>query len=255
MYKNRKVVCVIPARLASSRLPRKMLAEINGKPLIQWVWEAAMRVKLFDEVIISPDTDELYSVVKGFGAQALMTSERCENGTERLIELQKRGLVQADVWVNWQGDEPFVTASMIKDLLQTCDDEEIWTLRKKIADPTSPHIAKVVCDTQGYALYFSRSAIPYYRESSVEKIYYKHIGLYAYASSMLKKISTLPFSPLEKAEKLEQLRYLEGGLKVRVHETQSEVFGIDTPEQLASARLHLGASSGMIDGDDNARIS
>lgn len=237
-----KVACIIPARLQSTRFPRKMLATLANKPLLQWVWESASKVPLFDEVVFAVDSEEIAQLVRSFGAKCFLTSVSCANGTERLIELQERKLVQADIWVNWQGDEPFINEQMIRDLLQSCRDEsDVWTLKKRIVNPheiISPQFAKVVCDDQGNALYFSRSPIPYYRDAG-EKTYYKHVGLYAFTADSLRKISKLKPCEIEVAEQLEQLRFLYHGLRVRVHETQHEVIGIDLPEHLALAEARL----------------
>lgn len=237
------ILCVIPARLGSTRFPRKVLAPIHGKPLIQWVYEAAKNVSCFREVILAVDAEETRRVAESFGARVLMTSIECRSGTDRLIELVLRGELKADVFVNWQGDEPLVHPVLIDQLLQTAGQDgcSIWTLCKQIEDASSPHAVKVVRTHANEALYFSRSPIPYYHEGQ-KKIYYKHIGLYAYTMEALKTIATLPPSTLEEAERLEQLRFLQGGLKIKVHETDHEIFGIDTPEHLESAKLLLSGS-------------
>lgn len=232
MFGSKSVVCVIPARLGSTRFPRKMLALLGGKPLVQWAYEGAKRCPFFDEVVVAVDSDELKSAVEGFGGKALMTAFSCQNGTERLVELQQNGSLKGDIWVNWQGDEPFIGSNMIETLLQSCnnDDEEIWTLKYHIEDSEkiqSPHVVKVVCDEAGRALYFSRCPIPHNG-----KKFFKHVGLYAYSDRALQKISSLTPCPLEEAEKLEQLRFLYNGLSIQVHETSQEIIGIDTPEQL-----------------------
>lgn len=246
MFKEKTIVCVIPARLESSRFPRKILASLAGKPLIQWVWEAARKVSLFDQVIIAIDSPLTAQVIEGFGGEYVMTSARCRNGTERLIELQKRGLVKGDIWVNWQGDEPLLHEAMIRQLLATCDQSEVdvWTLRKRIAfqeEIESPHVVKVVCDERGRALYFSRSTIPHYPKGwpDKEKIYYKHCGLYAYTDAALAKIAALPPSPLAEAESLEQLTFLAHGMSIFVQPTDYEMVGIDLPEHLCTAEERL----------------
>ena len=243
-----KIVCVIPARLQSSRFPRKILAPLIDKPLIQWVWEAACRVPVFDRVVIAADAEETMGAARGWGAETLMTSPHCRSGTMRLAELSASGQVKGDLFVGWQADEPFVHTQMIKDLVQSAphDGGDVWTLKKKIEakeEVLSPHIPKVVTDAKGFALYFSRSPIPYYRDMPVEdQIYYKHVGLYAYSPAALAKIKELPTSFLEEAEKLEQLSFLEHGLKIRVHETQHETIGIDLPEHLIRAHDFVSAS-------------
>jgi 3-deoxy-manno-octulosonate cytidylyltransferase (CMP-KDO synthetase) len=243
---KKKIACVIPARLKSTRFPRKMLATLKDKPLVQWVWESARKVSFFDEVVFAIDSEETAQLIRSFGGKYFMTSENCTNGTERLIELLERKLVHADIWVNWQGDEPFINEQMICDLLQSCDreDSDVWTLKKKIVkieEASSPQIAKVVCDHRGYALYFSRSQIPYYRDATdpSQKNFYKHVGLYAFTPESLRKISRLQPCAIEVAEQLEQLRFLSHHLRIRVHETQCEVFGIDLPEHLVLAEAHL----------------
>jgi len=246
MRTTKRVVCVIPARLASTRFPQKALALLAGKPLLQWIWEAATSIDLFDEVTFAVDAQEIADVIKSFGGRYQMTSVACKSGTDRLVELAIQGKLKADVWVNWQGDEPFIHRAMIETLLQSIDrdDAECWTLVKRITNPediTSPKVAKVVWDKQGLALYFSRAPIPFFRDERdlnvlvTKNSYYKHVGLYAYSSQALKKIATMGDSILEDAEKLEQLRFLDYGLRFKVHETDQEVFGIDTPEDLAKA--------------------
>jgi len=246
MINQKKVVCVIPARLQSTRFPRKMLCMLGGKPLLQWVWEAASKVALFDAVAFAVDAEETMQLVQSFGGKCFMTSLSCLSGTDRLVELAEKNVLDADIWVNWQGDEPFITEAMIEALLQSCGTEEsdLWTLKKKIVKPeevTSPHFAKVVCDHRGFALYFSRSPIPLYRDR-VEvhsQVHFKHVGLYAYTREALRKISTSQPCLIEVAEQLEQLRFLYNNLRIRVHDTEHEVFGIDLPEHLAKAESFL----------------
>lgn len=246
MIDKKKIACVIPARLKSTRFPKKMLSMLKGKPLLQWVWDNACSVPCFDEVIFAIDAEEIAQLINGFGGKYLMTSESCSNGTERLVELLEKGKVNADIWVNWQGDEPFIQEQMIRDLLQSCgrDEADIWTLKKKIVsleEVSSPQFAKIVCDHQGYALYFSRSQIPFYRDEKdfLKKSFYKHVGLYAFTTESLKKISCLEPCEIEMAEQLEQLRFLYNNLRIRVHETQYEVLGIDLPEHLAQAEAYI----------------
>lgn len=249
MKTAKRIVCVIPARLAATRFPRKMLTNIAGRPLLSWVWEAAKKVDLFDDVFFAVDSDEIADVIKSFGGKFFMTDLACKSGTDRLVELCLQDKIQADIWVNWQGDEPFISSDMIASLLQSIDDNagtDMWTLKKLITKPEdifSAKIAKVVCDTQGNALYFSRAPIPFFRDETnpevlvQQKNYYKHVGLYAYTTQALHKIAAMGSSILEDAEKLEQLRFLAYGLKIRLHETDKEVFGIDTPEDLINAQL------------------
>lgn len=236
---KKRVVCVIPARLMSTRFPRKVLCTIKGVPLLKRVWDGAKRVPLFNEVLFAVDAEETAELIEGFGGTWVMTSKECASGSDRLAELLKKGRVEGDIWVNWQADEPLIHEHMIRDLLQSCETEEsdLWTLKKRITEErelANPHIAKVVCDKEGFALYFSRSQIPHYRDepSFLNKIVYKHVGLYAYTREALLKISELPPCDLERAEQLEQLRFLYHRLRIRVHETEHEVFGIDLPEHV-----------------------
>jgi 3-deoxy-manno-octulosonate cytidylyltransferase (CMP-KDO synthetase) len=247
MLFNKKIVCIIPARLASTRFPEKILTMLNGKPLLQWVWEAAQRVPFFDDIRFAIDAPQTAELLKSFGAQFDMTSVLCNSGAERLVELQQSGRVKSDIWVNWQGDEPFATSTMIEQLLQSIDkdDTDMWTLKKRITNPddiTSPNIAKVVCGAHDQALYFSRSPIPFFRDEKdinlliSKNVYFKHVGLYAYTQEALEKIAQFPKdNPLENAEKLEQLRFLAHGLRIKLHETDTEVMGIDTPQDLLRA--------------------
>ena len=234
-----KIVCVIPARLASSRFPKKVLAILGEKPMLQWVWEAASSVPHFDDVAFAIDHLETGRLIDSFEGKYFMTSPDCPSGTDRLIELQEEGKMAGDIWVNWQGDEPFIHQGMIEDLLQTTDQPfDIWSLKKKIEveeEIEDPNIVKVVTDPIDRALYFSRSSIPYDRDGLEDVTYFKHIGVYAYTAEALKKISTLTPSILEKAEGLEQLRFLENGMTIQVHETSYETVGIDVPEDLARA--------------------
>lgn len=238
MSSKRVISCVIPARLDSKRLPRKVLQPLAGKPLIQWVYEAACKVALFDSIILAVDCEEIAEVARSFGAEVILTSPDCQSGTDRLVELHQRKLLKGDIIVNWQGDEPFISPEMIEDLLRGENHADVWTLKKKLTDPeqiASPHVTKVVCDREGFALYFSRATIPHYRDPIQQPEIYKHIGLYAYTTQALGKIVSMPLCPLEEAEKLEQLRFLYNGLKIFVQETQHEAFGIDLPQHLVLA--------------------
>ena len=243
MLGSKKVVCIIPARLASTRFPEKVLQSLAGKPMLQWVWEAAKKVSLFDECHFAIDDVKIASLLDGFGASWFMTSKSAEAGTDRLIEIMDRKLVVSDIWVNWQGDEPFINATMIQDLLQTAahDGMDVWTLKKLITikeQIVAPNTAKVVTDHEGNALYFSRSPVPFYRDHHLEQgVFYKHVGLYAFTTKGLQMMQQLPIGKLEQAEKLEMLRLLENGIKIRLHETLFEVIGIDTAEDLRHAEI------------------
>ncbi len=248
MLLEKKIVCIIPARLNSSRFPKKILATLAGKPLLQWVWEAAHKTTFFKEIVFAIDSEETAHLIKIFGGKYLMTSPECKSGTDRLIEIMHSGKIEADIWVNWQADEPFITPKMIETLLQTCrdDNSDIWTLKKfinKEEDISSPNIAKVVCDVDDFALYFSRSPIPYHCNKEQQKTYYKHIGIYAYSKEALQKIAQIGHSYLEEAEKLEQLRFLHHKLSIKVHETDQEVVGIDTSQDLQKAEEYVKQTS------------
>lgn len=242
MIGSKKIACIIPARLDSTRFPRKILAQIRGKPLLQWVWEAAARVQCFDYIAIAVDAEETKQIAQKFGAHCYMTAKTCLSGTDRLVELYKKQHIAADIWVNWQGDEPFIDAAVVQDLLQSCEigTNDVWTLCKKIQkeeEMHSPHVVKVVRDYQDNALYFSRSSIPHYRDPLPhdEKKLFKHVGMYAFTGDALQKIASFPPCGIEKAEQLEQLRFLYYGLQIKVHETRHEIFGIDIPEHLQRA--------------------
>ncbi len=241
MLNGQSLICVIPARLNSSRFPKKILSMLGDKPLLQWVWEAAGACSFFDEIVFAIDAKETQAMIESFGGKAIMTPVECQSGTDRLSFLKQSGKLSGDIWVNWQGDEPFVKKETIETLLQSIGDQEqeIWTLKKKITTSEqlqSPHIVKVVTDKEGKALYFSRCSIPYGSKEA-----HKHIGLYAFRERALEKISHLVPSSLEKAEKLEQLRFLENGLSIHVHETSNETLGIDLPEHLEKASEKLKA--------------
>jgi 3-deoxy-D-manno-octulosonate cytidylyltransferase len=248
MIGSKKIVCIIPARLQSTRFPHKMLKMLYGRPLLEWVWNQANSVSAFDHIAFAIDAQETADLISSFGGAYYMTSPQCPSGTDRLIEVMQQNRVDADIWINWQGDEPFITEKMIGQLLQSCDEEnsDVWTLKKRITNPeeiVSPHFAKVVCDHNDHALFFSRSMIPYYRDAVPEeqKVFYKHVGLYAFTLQALKTIAHLQPCAIERAEQLEQLRFLYHNLRIKVHETDHDVFGIDLPEHLARAEEVLAA--------------
>lgn len=230
-YRGQKIACVIPARLESTRFPKKMLSKVAGKPLLEWVYMSAKKCPHFDTCLFAIDSSEVAAILDGIEAPYVMTCKDCPSGTDRLIEVRNKGGIKADVWVNWQADEPLVDEKMIDQLLQSCDDpcQDIWTLKyrsqKNIEDPSN---VKVVTDERERALYFSRSPLPH-----GAKEYFKHVGLYAYSDRALSVIANLSPSPLELSENLEQLRFLEAGLNIYVHETQNQPQGVDLPEHLA----------------------
>lgn len=231
-----KAIAVIPARLASTRLPRKMLREISGKPLIGVVYEAVRSSSQLADVIIATDSDEILSVCQQHNWNAQMTSPQHRSGTERVHEIS--GRVSADLYINVQGDEPLVRPEQLASLFQVMENPagQVGTLMTPAADIdiSSPNAVKVVTDLEGRALYFSRATIPFDRDSTGPR-YFKHLGLYAYRKSALDRFVTLPESSLEKAERLEQLRFLENGIPIYVGETPYDSIGVDTEEDLRRA--------------------
>ena len=236
-----RVVGVIPARYASTRLPGKPLVDIMGKPMIQHVYENAARSKTLEQLIVATDDERIMAVVAGFGGRAVLTSRDHNTGTDRVAEVV-RGL-DVEVVVNIQGDEPFVRPGMIDEVVQPLlDDPELpmCTSMHEITDTAdfdNPNVVKVVIDLAGNALYFSRSLVPYPRKSEGHRAF-EHIGMYAYRKDFLLKYAGLPQTPLEKLESLEQLRVLEHGYRLRVVETRQDYIplSVDTPEDLERAR-------------------
>ena len=249
-----KFTAVIPARYASTRFPGKPLAMLGGKTVIQRVYEQAASV--LSEVYVATDDERILSAVEAFGGRAVMTRTDHKSGTDRIEEavekIEKQGMDkegQGDVIINIQGDEPFVQPSQIKTLMALFDDPEtqIGTLGKRfesmeaVQNPNSP---KIVTDHRGFALYFSRSVIPFIRGIEVEEWlphypFLKHLGVYAYRREVLAEVTKLPQGVLEKAESLEQLRWLENGYRIRVGMTEVETVGIDTPADLDRAEQFL----------------
>jgi 3-deoxy-manno-octulosonate cytidylyltransferase (CMP-KDO synthetase) len=226
-----KAIAVIPARLASTRLPRKMLREIGGKPLIGVVYEAVRSSPLVSDVVVATDSDEIMAVCRTHGWKSLMTSTTHRSGTERVHEVSSRE--PADVYINVQGDEPLVRAEHLAALLQVMDNPEaqVGTLMTPAGaeDIQNPNAVKVVVDLNGRALYFSRATIPFDRDRTQPR-YFKHLGLYAYRKDALDRFVNLPESALEKSERLEQLRFLENGIPIYVAETAHDSVGVDTEE-------------------------
>ena len=229
-----KVIAVIPARLASMRLPRKMLREIAGKPLAVWVYQAVRSSPLLEDVIIATDSEEILGACRRHNCKARMTSEKHRSGTERVHEVSQS--IEADVYLNVQGDEPMIRASHIETLVKVMRDGSVpvGTLMTSASteDICSPGAVKVVTDANQRALYFSRSMIPYDRDGTHPR-YFKHLGIYAYRKPVLDQFVTLPESALEHAERLEQLRFLENGIPIFVAETAFDSIGVDTEEDWA----------------------
>lgn len=226
-------IAVIPARLASTRLPRKMLREIAGKPLVGVVYEAVRACSLLADVVVATDSDEILQVCNRNGWKAQMTSPEHRSGTERVHEIS--GRIAADVYVNVQGDEPLVRAEQIATLLKVMEnpDAAVGTVMTpaRAGDISNPNAVKVVSDVTGRALYFSRATIPFDRDATHPQ-YFKHLGLYAYRKAALDCFVTLPESSLEKSERLEQLRFLQNGIPIYIAETPYDSIGVDTEEDL-----------------------
>ena len=245
-----KITAVIPARYASTRFPGKALAEIDGRPMIQHVYERTVQSKLVSRVIVATDDRRIADAVCAIGGEAIMTSTDHETGTDRLAEVAA-GL-DSDIIVNVQGDEPLIDPAMIDLVLQPFIEDAnllmgtVKTRIKCLHDFLSPNVVKVVTDNHGYALYFSRSPLPFFRDKwkdlkdesfcSGKLLCYKHVGMYVYRREFLLRFASMPPTFLEISEKLEQLRAVENGVKIRVVETEFESIGVDTPDDLVKAQ-------------------
>lgn len=247
-----KFIAIIPARYASTRFPGKPMALLKGKPIIQWVYERVSQV--FNETYVATDDERIEQCVKSFGGKVVMTSPNHRSGTDRCYEAYTKTGTEADVVVNVQGDEPFIATSQLESIKKCFEDDDthIATLVKPFGetaqwgDLQNPNSPKVVVDENHFALYFSRSVIPYLRGAEKEEwlkrhVFYKHIGLYAYRTKTLSEIVAMPQSSLELAESLEQLRWLQAGLRIKVGYTDVETIGIDTPEDLCRAENFLNS--------------
>ena len=250
MAKELKFIAIIPARYASTRFPGKPLAMLGGKPVIQRVYERVTSV--ISNAVVATDDERIYAAVESFGGKVVMTSENHKSGTDRCWEAYQKQGEEYDVVINVQGDEPFIAESQLRSIMACFDDEatDIATLVKPfeeadgLAALKNPNSPKVVLDNASRAIYFSRSVIPYLRGVEPEEwlskhTFYKHIGMYAFRREVLREVTALPQSTLEKAESLEQLRWLENGYKIGVGVTNIETVGIDTPEDLERAEEFL----------------
>jgi 3-deoxy-manno-octulosonate cytidylyltransferase (CMP-KDO synthetase) len=232
----KKIIGVIPARYGSTRFPGKALAEINGKPLIQHVWENSSKSKLINELFVATDDKRIFDAVNRFWGNAVMTSKKHKSGSDRIGEVVKN--IKCDIVVNIQGDEPFINPLNIdKAIKPLISDSKIMisTLCTRIKNKDeidNPNVVKVVTDKKGFALYFSRHAIPFDRDNTKGVTHYKHIGLYVYRKDYLMKFVKLNPSKLELAEKLEQLRILENGERIKVAVTNIDAITVDTKEDL-----------------------
>ena len=239
------VIGVIPARYSSTRFEGKVLAKILGKPMIQHVWERAKLARLLDDVIIACDHELVANAAREFGAKVIFTAKAHPCGTDRISEVVNP--LDVKIVVNIQGDEPLIHPSMIDSVAAALLDNQdinMATLMKKIEDPdliNDPNVVKVVVDRNNFALYFSRAAIPHLAVNSevAKPVYFKHIGLYGYTKDFLFTYKNLPVSNLEKIERLEQLRVLEEGFRIKVIETKFDTVGVDTPEDLERVKYIL----------------
>jgi len=254
-------IVVIPARYASTRFPGKPLALLKGIPIIQHVYQNSLNARLAGEVIVATDSETIYETVMSFGGKAVMTSTDHQSGTDRIAEVAAS--TSYDIMVNVQGDEPLIRAEMIDAVISVLDDNRasLGTLAIPIRDSREifdSNIVKVVFDAEGFAWYFSRAPIPYHRDEwssalaqsrelraksdSVTHDCFKHIGIYSYRRDVLLKLSSLPQSRLENIEKLEQLRAIENGFRIKVRETLFETIGVDTPQDLERVEQCLNSS-------------
>ncbi|MCD5391135.1 3-deoxy-manno-octulosonate cytidylyltransferase [candidate division NPL-UPA2 bacterium] len=238
-----RVVGIIPVRYHSTRLPAKALADIAGKTMVERVYSQAARAGVLEKVIVATDTKRIYKVVRGFGGEVRMTSPRHPSGTDRVAEVASKLKMPGEgIVVNIQGDAPLIPPRMINQLVKPLldnpdlDMSALYHGIEGYRELFNPNIVKVVIDKEGFALYFSRLPLPYLRDEETFNYFYKHIGPYAYRKSFLLKFSRLPMGRLEEAEKLEQLRVLENGYRIKMVETKYDCIEVDTPRDLEKAR-------------------
>ncbi|NDI99044.1 3-deoxy-manno-octulosonate cytidylyltransferase [Flavobacterium sp. LaA7.5] len=240
-----KIIAVIPARYASTRFPAKLMQDLGGKTIITRTYEAAVNTALFDDVFVVTDSDIIFKEIIAHGGKVIMSIKEHESGSDRIAEAVEH--MDADIVVNVQGDEPFINKEPLADVLEVFKGDmaheiDLASLMMHITDEEdieNPNNVKVVVDQKNFALYFSRSVIPYPREKEVGVRYFKHIGIYAFRKHALLDFYSLPMQSLEASEKLEQLRYLEYGKRIKMVETNHVGIGIDTPEDLERARKML----------------
>jgi 3-deoxy-manno-octulosonate cytidylyltransferase (CMP-KDO synthetase) len=238
---SRRIAAVIPARLQSTRMSRKVLRPIAGRPMVEWVWRAAQSSGLMDPVVVATDADEVAEACRARAIPVVMTSTACPSGSDRVREVARQ--IDADIYVNIQGDEPTLTPDFFAPLLKLFDRPEVEVSTLSVRCPpeefTNPNAVKVVTAIDGRALYFSRATIPFDRDATGFTGYRKHLGIYAYRKKALERFATLKPSPLEKLERLEQLRLLENGIDVYVADAPRDTIGVDTEEDLARAEAVL----------------
>jgi 3-deoxy-manno-octulosonate cytidylyltransferase (CMP-KDO synthetase) len=238
-----KIIAMIPARYAATRFPYKLMQPLGGKTVIRMTYENTVATHLFDEVFVVTDHQIIFDEITNNGGKAIISIAQHESGSDRIAEAVKD--MKVDVVVNVQGDEPFVSKHMLQKLVHVfIDDEKVQVASpiKKITDPaqiTNPNIVKVAVDKNMNSLLFSRSVIPYHREQSIKPIYYEHIGVYAFKKEALMQFTTWEITPLEAAEKIECLRYLENGVPLKMVLTEGEIVKIDVPQDLLRAEAHF----------------
>jgi len=237
-----RIAAVIPARLQSTRMARKVLRSIAGRPMVEWVWRAAAASRLMDPVVVATDADEVADACRARSIPVVMTSPTCASGSDRVREVARQ--IDADIYVNIQGDEPTLTADFFPPLLGLFDRPEVEVTTLSVRCPpeefTNPNAVKVVTALDGRALYFSRATIPFDRDWVGFTGYRKHLGIYAYRKAALERFAALPPSPLERLERLEQLRLLENGIAIYVADAPRDTVGVDTEEDLVRAEALLG---------------
>ena len=235
------IVAAIPARYAATRFPGKLMQMLGNKTIIRHVYDNTVSTGLFNDVFVVTDSDIIYKEIKDGGGKVIMSKKEHESGSDRIAEAIAE--MNIDVIVNVQGDEPFIKKEPLEKLVCLFNDDSIQvaSLMRKISkeEAVNPNNVKVVTDRSGYALYFSRSLVPYQREEKMNNEYFLHVGVYAYKKDALITFTKLPQSQLEKIEKLEQLRYLENGIKIKMAETDYNNIAIDTPEDLEKAKSSL----------------
>ena len=239
-----KIVGIIPARYRSTRFPGKPLADINGRPMIEWTYRRAMRAKLLEKVVVATDSKQIFHTVENFGGEVYLTSKKHKSGTDRVAEVARQIKMTKDgIVVNIQGDEPLLKPSIINQLVKPLLKDKtlkMTTMSYRITNKQEiddPNIVKVVTDREGYALYFSRSCIPH---PDMKGEFFKHLGIYAYRKTFLLRFSRIKPTELERREKLEQLRALENGYRIKVIESQSDPVEVDTPEDIKKVLKELG---------------
>ncbi|MCG8237027.1 3-deoxy-manno-octulosonate cytidylyltransferase [Tenacibaculum finnmarkense] len=240
-----KIIAMIPARYSASRFPGKLMKNLGGKPVIVRTYQAAVTANLFDEVYVVTDSEIIFKTIEKAGGKAIMSIKEHECGSDRIAEAVES--LEADIVVNVQGDEPFIDTVSLSKLIKSFEDDKNNTIdlaslkvaMTSLEDIENPNNVKVITDVNNFAIYFSRSVIPFHRDKELNVTYYKHKGVYAFRKQALLDFYNMPMTPIEAAEKIECIRYLEVGKKIKMIETSVESIGIDTPEDLEKAIKQL----------------